>query len=189
MKKLVVIALLAVGSIAAQAQTKWNLDNAHSSLVFKISHLTISETEGSFKSYQGTVSSTKEDFDGANIEFSFDPKTVNTNDSKRDEDLQTEEYFNTAKFDKITFKSTSFKKVSGKNYKLNGNLTIKGVTKPVSLDVVFNGIVNDPWGNTKAGFKFTGNTNRVGFGVGKPGGTIIGEDLAISGSIELAKAK
>lgn len=189
MKKLILTAALALGLSGAFAQSTWKVDNTHSKLGFNVSHLTITDVDGFFRTYDGTVTTTKDDFDGATINFSLDAKTVNTELEARDKHLQTEEFFDVEKHPKIEFRSTSFKKVSGKKYKLVGNLTMRGVTKPVTLDVTYNGTVNDPWGNTKAGFKFTGAIKRTDFGVGKPGGAVVGEEITLAGNIELAKEK
>lgn len=187
MKKLIAAAALALTFGAASAQTTWSVDNSHSKLGFTVSHLTITDVDGFFRTYDGSVTSKSDDFVGATINFSVDPKTINTETEARDKHLQTDEFFDTEKHAKIDFKSTSFTKVSGKKYLLKGNLTIKGVTKPVTFDVVYNGTVKDPWGNTKAGFKFTGAIKRTDFGVGKPGGAVVGEEVAINGALELKK--
>jgi polyisoprenoid-binding protein YceI len=189
MKKLFIIAALALGSFAANAQTTWKVDNSHSKLGFSITHLKISEVDGMFRTYDGSVVTTKEDFDGATVNFSVDPKTINTESEARDKHLQQAEFFDSEKNGKIEFKGTSFKKVSEKKYALKGNLTIKGITKPVTFDVNFNGIAKDPWGNTKAGFKFSGNIKRTDFNIGEPSTLIISEEVAIAGGIELQKVE
>lgn len=188
MKSVLLAAALTVGTLAAQAQTTWSVDNAHTKIGFTVTHLTIADVDGFFRTYDGSVvTKTADDFTGATVSFNIDPKTINTETEARDKHLQQDEFFDTEKFPKIEFKGGTLRKVSGKNYKLDGTLTIKGVTKPISLDVVMNGIAKDPWGNTKAGFKFTGKLKRTDFGVGKPGGAIVGEEIAINGAIELKR--
>lgn len=191
-KVLNAIVLLAITSqVSAQ---KWNIDKSHSKVTFSVTHLMISEVEGKFKIYNGSVQASKEDFSDAQIDFSIDVNSIDTDDEARDKHLKGDDFFAADKYPTITFKSKQLKKVSGNNYQLKGDLTIKGVTKPVDLNVVFGGIKNDPWGNTKAGFKVTGIINRKDFGLTwnaplEAGGVVVGEDVKISCNIELAKAK
>ncbi|MEY4875751.1 MAG: hypothetical protein RL708_900 [Bacteroidota bacterium] len=192
MKKLILTAAAAFAFMASQAQTTtWNLDKSHSSVKFSVEHLVISSVEGSFKAFTGAVSSTSPtSFDGANINFSIDVNSVNTDDEKRDGHLKTADFFDAAKFNSITFKSKSMKLVSGNNYKLTGDLTMHGVTKTVTFDVKFNGLAKDPWGNQKAGFKLTGVINRKDFGVGETTpGAMVSEEVTITTNIELSQAK
>jgi polyisoprenoid-binding protein YceI len=189
MKKLIAIAALVFGTVAANAQTTWNVDNAHSKLGFSITHLQISDVDGNFRTYEGAVTTTKDDFDGAIVNFTVDPKTINTESEARDKHLLQEEYFDSEKFGKIEFKGAIMKKVSAKKYKLTGNLTLKGITKPVVFDVTYNGIAKDPWGNTKAGFKFAGAIKRTDYNVGKSGGLMLSEEVALAGAIELTKVE
>jgi polyisoprenoid-binding protein YceI len=192
MKKLILTAAAAFVFIATQAQTTtWNLDKSHSSVKFSVEHLVISSVEGSFKAFTGAVSSTSPtSFDGANINFSIDVNSVNTDDEKRDGHLKTADFFDAAKFSNITFKGTSMKKASGNNYKLTGELMMHGVTKTVSFDVKFNGLAKDPWGNQKAGFKLTGVINRKDFGVGDATpSAIVSDEVTITTNIELSQAK
>ncbi|MFM2048615.1 MAG: hypothetical protein RI955_1163 [Bacteroidota bacterium] len=192
MKKLILTAAAAFAFMATQAQTTtWNLDKSHSSVKFSVEHLVISSVEGSFKTFTGAVSSTSPtSFDGANINFSIDVNSVNTDDEKRDGHLKTADFFDAAKFSSITFKSKSMKLVSGNNYKLTGELTMHGVTKTVTFDVKFNGLAKDPWGNQKAGFKLTGVINRKDFGVGETTpGAMVSEEVTITTNIELSQAK
>jgi polyisoprenoid-binding protein YceI len=144
-------------SSAAFAQTNWKLDNAHSSVKFSVEHLMVSETDGNFKGFDGTLSSKNADFSDAEISFTVDVKTINTDNEMRDKHLQGDDFFNSEKFPQMKFKGTSFKKVSGNKYLLEGDLTIRDVTKKVKFDVVYRGMQKDPYGNTKAGFKATGS--------------------------------
>ncbi|MFM2224363.1 MAG: hypothetical protein RJA07_565 [Bacteroidota bacterium] len=192
MKKLILTAAAAFAFMATQAQTTtWNLDKSHSSVKFSVEHLVISSVEGSFKTFTGAVSSTSPtSFDGANINFSIDVNSVNTDDEKRDGHLKTADFFDAAKFSSITFKSKSMKLVSGNMYKLTGDLMMHGVTKTVTFDVKFNGLAKDPWGNQKAGFKLTGIINRKDFGVGETTpGAMVSEEVTITTNIELSQAK
>lgn len=195
MKKLFAIAALALASFTSQAQVKWNLDASHSNVKFAVDHLVISETEGNFKVFSGDVSSpSATDFNNAKINFNVDVKSINTDDAKRDEHLKGDDFFNAEKYPQMKFTSTSFKKVSGNKYVLEGNLTIRDVTKKVKFDVTYGGTVKDPWGNTKAGFKAVGKINRKEYGLKwnaalETGGAVVGEEVRLQVNVEFAQAK
>ena len=172
--------------------TKWSIDPMHSEVQFKVKHLVISTVSGFFKSFEGSVETDGEDFDDANIEFSIDIDSIDTNQSQRDEHLKSPEFFDAATYPHIKFKSTSFKKTGDDEYALKGDLTIKGVTKPVSLDVEFGGSTADFYGNTKAGFEITGKINRKEFGltwdgVTEAGSVVVGEDIKLTINAQLTK--
>jgi polyisoprenoid-binding protein YceI len=196
MKKVIlsVAAIATIGWNSIAQTTKWVIDKSHSKVQFDVAHLVISEVTGQFKSFDGSVLSDKPDFSDAKIEVSIDVNSINTDDEKRDEHLKSPDFFDANKYPKITFKSKSLKKVNNNLYKLTGDLTMHGVTKEVVLDVQFNGIKNDPWGNTKAGFKVTGKINRNDFGLKynaplEGGGVLIGEEVNITCNVELLKQK
>jgi len=194
MKKILVSVfglMLAGSQVIAQ---NWNIDKSHSKVSFTVTHMLISEVEGKFKIYDGKIASSKDDFTDAQISFTIDVNSIDTDEKKRDEHLKGDDFFNAEKYPTITFKGKQLKKVSGKNYKLTGDLTIRDVTKPVEFDVVFGGIMNDPWGNTKAGFKINGKVSRKEFGLKwnallEGGGAVVSDEVAISCGLELAKAK
>lgn len=190
------IAALLVVSWSFNAQTNWKVDGSHSKLGFSVTHLMVSETEGKFKVYEGTVSSKSEmDFTDAKIEFSIDVNSINTDDEKRDGHLKSADFFDVEKFPKMTFKATSMKagKIKG-TYDLEGDLTMHGVTKKVKLTAIgASKTVKDPWGNTKYAFKITGKLNRVDYGLKwnaalEAGGVVVSEDVKIDCTIELNKA-
>jgi polyisoprenoid-binding protein YceI len=174
-------------------QTKWVLDPMHSEVQFKVKHLVISTVSGFFKSFEGSLETENDDFTDANIEFSLDINSIDTNQSQRDEHLKSADFFDAEKYPKISFKSTSFKKTGGDDeYVLNGDLTIKDVTKPVKLDVEFGGSAADFYGNTKAGFEITGKINRKEFGlvydgVTEAGAIVLGEDIKLLINVQFAK--
>jgi polyisoprenoid-binding protein YceI len=188
MKKfnLFLLSVLTAGAVSAQT---WTLDKAHAKLGFGVTHLLISDVEGSFNSFDATLNSTKDDFSDAVIELTADVNTVFTNNEHRDKDLKGENFFDVAKFGTLTFKSTSFKKGDGKNYKLLGNLTIHGVTKPVELDVTLNGPIEHPFNKKMvAGFKVKGKIKRKDFGVGeKAPNAVISEEILIYANAEFTK--
>eukprot|EP01037_Dinobryon_pediforme_P000927 gene927-934_t len=137
----------------------------HSEVQFKVKHLVISTVSGFFKSFEGSLETESDDFENAAISFALDIDSIDTNQTQRDEHLKSPEFFDAAQFPQITFKSTSFKKTGDDEYALVGDLTIKGVTKTVTLDAEFGGSTDDFYGNTKAGFEVTGKINRKDFGL------------------------
>ena len=192
MKLKSLIVALALSS-AAFAQTNWKLDNAHSSVKFSVEHLMVSETDGNFKGFDGTLSSKNADFSDAEISFTVDVKTINTDNEMRDKHLQGDDFFNSEKFPQMKFKGTSFKKVSGNKYLLEGDLTIRDLTKKVKFDVVYRGMQKDPYGNTKAGFKATGSIKRLEYGlkwnVMTEAAAVVADEVNIVINLEYAQAK
>jgi polyisoprenoid-binding protein YceI len=182
---------------AAFAQTNWKVDASHSKLGFSVTHVMVSETEGKFKIFDGTVNSKSEtDFTDAKIDFTADAASINTEDAKRDEHLKSPDFFDVAKYPSITFKSTSMKP-DGKgktSYILEGDLTMHGVTKKVKLLAIGAAKpVKDPYGNLKTGFKVSGTINRKDFGLSwnamlEAGGVVVSEEVQLQLNIELNKA-
>ena len=195
MKKLLYSAFMVLFALLSiNAQTKWTADKAHSKIQFSVTHLIISEVTGQFKSFDADVESSKDDFTDAKIQFSADVNSIDTDNEDRDKHLKSDDFFNAEKFPKITFKGKSFKKVDAKNYKLTGDFTIRDITKEITLDVVFNGTVKDPWGNTKAGFKIKGEINRLDYNLKwntlmEAGGAVVGKTVTMIVDLELQKAK
>ncbi len=193
MKKTLVILTALFFSTGIWAQTtEWTFDHAHSSIEFSIDHMVISEVTGKFTEFDGKVTSTSNDFENAQIEFFIEAKSINTDNEDRDNHLRDADFFDVAKFPQIVFKSTSFTKIDDKNYLLSGELTMHGVTKAVTFDVKYGGTVIDPWGNTKAGFKLTGELNRKDYGLTwskalETGGLVVGEEVTLTARVQLAK--
>jgi polyisoprenoid-binding protein YceI len=188
-----ILALSLALSISSFAQTTWTVDNAHSNVKFSVSHLVISEVEGNFKVYSGTLQSTP-DFSNATVEFAVDANSINTENEMRDKHLKSDDFFNAEKFPKITFKSTSWKKVSEQKYVLEGDLTIRDVTKRVAFNIVYGGTMKDGYGNTKAGFKGTATINRFEYGLKwnaltEAGGATVGKDVSIILNFEFTQKK
>lgn len=174
------------------ASTKWTLDPTHSEVQFKIKHLVISTVTGSFKTFQGSAQSEGDDFDNAQLEFSLDVDSIDTNQEMRDGHLRGEEFFDSAKFPKISFKSTSFTKTGDDTYKVTGDLTMKDTTKPVTLEAEYGGSAVDFYGNTKAGFEVTGKINRKEFGLSwggitEAGAIVLGDDVKLIANVQFAK--
>lgn len=181
-------------NITLNAQTKWNLDNSHSKVGFTVTHLVISEVDGNFKSFTGTMTAAKPDFTDAQIEFSVDVASINTDNEQRDNHLKSDDFFNAEKYPKMTFKSILMKKINDKQYELFGNLTIRDVTKKVKFTVTYGGTVKDPWGNIKAGFKATTTINRKEFGlkwgaVTEAGGAVVSDEVTINIGAEFNQEK
>lgn len=139
----------------------------HSKLTFSVTHLGISDIAGLFKTFDVSVTTNKVDFSDAVFELSADVASINTEVGMRDDHLRSADFFEVEKFAKMTFKSTSIKKVSKDKYKLTGDLTLHGVTKPVTMDLWYRGTIENPQSKaTTAGFQLTGSLKRSDFGVG-----------------------
>jgi len=177
-----------------QQATKWMYDFSHSKIGFSVRHFGISETDGQFKRFEGTALSEKDDFSDLRVELDIEMDSIDTNDSQRDAHLKSNDFFAAEQFPFMTFKSTSLVMVAKDNFKMHGDLTIKGITRPVTLDMEFAGIVpKDPFGNTKAGFFIGGKINRKDWGITwnaalDHGGVAISDTVKIACPIELLKA-
>jgi len=142
------------------ATTKWILDPSHSEVSFKVKHMMISTVTGHFDEFEASIETEQEDFKNAEMRFSAKVDSINTKNSDRDAHLKSEDFFNAAAHPELSFTSTAFD-----GEKLTGKITLRGVTKEITLEVDYNGIVEDPYGQTKAGFEFTGSLNRKDFGL------------------------
>lgn len=173
------------------ATRNWVLDPAHTQIQFKVKHMMITTVTGSFNLYEASVETEDEDFMKAKISFSADAASISTGNADRDGHLKSADFLDVEKFPKIEFKATKYENVDNDgSYELYGDLTIKGVTKNVKLDVEFGGVVKDPWGNTKAGFTINGKFNRKDFGlvwnvVTEAGGILVGEEVKIASEVQL----
>jgi polyisoprenoid-binding protein YceI len=191
---LLMVTLTLISGAFAQTAKTWNVDKMHSAVKFSVSHLVISEVDGSFKIFDGNMVATKEDFTDAKINFTVDVNSINTDNANRDGHLKSDDFFNAEKYPNMTFASTSFKKKSGSAYELTGDLTIRDVTKKVTFAVKYGGTTKDPYGNTKAGFKATGTINRLQYGLKwntltEAGGAVVGADIDLTINLEMALAK
>lgn len=173
-------------------ETTWVIDKSHSKIGFSVTHLLISEVEGYFKDYSAKIVTKGEDFDNAQIEFIAKTSSIFTDNEKRDQHLKSDDFFNSEKYPELKFVGKSFKKVENNKYKLSGDLTIRDVTKPITLDVEFNGKVKDPWGNIRAGFNITGKLNRFDYGLKwnaltELGGAVVDNIVKLRIHVELIK--
>lgn len=175
-----------------KSTNKWIIDPTHSEIHFKVKHLVIATVTGSFDKFEGSLETEADDFSNAHIEFSADVDSINTNSPDRDNHLKSPDFFDAANYPKLLFKSRSFKKTGDSEYKLTGDITMRGVTREITLDTEFGGTMKDPWGNEKAGFELTGKLNRKDFGlnwnaVTEAGGMVVSEEVRLQLSVELVK--
>lgn len=184
---LAVPALLAALAVSAAA-TVYEIDASHSTVGFKIRHV-VTRTTGRFTKFSGTIVHEPGKPAAWKVEAEIDPASINTDNEKRDGHLRSPDFFDTAKFPKMSFKSTKVTDAKGDAAKLHGELTMHGVTKPVVLDLEFTGAGKDPWGNEKAGFSARGKINRKDFGIVwnktvDNGGYILGDEVEVTLEIE-----
>jgi polyisoprenoid-binding protein YceI len=181
-------------SIQSNAQaTKWTVDKSHSNVNFTVTHMTISEVEGTFKIFEGNVEHTKPDFSDAKINFQVDIASVNTENENRDNHLKGDDFFNAAQFPTMKFSSTSMKPLGNNKYQLSGNLTIRDITKPVVFDVSYGGTVSTSRGK-KSGFKAKTTINRFDYNLKwdratEAGGLVVGKDVEIQINLEMNEVK
>lgn len=167
MKNLLSFILLASLSTGIFAQTTWKADPAHTQVSFGITHMGISEVEGLFREFDGSIVASEEDFSDAQYEFSAEIPSIDTGIEMRDKHLRSEDFFDAEKHPKLTFKSTSSEKVGEGKYKVTGDLTFHGITKPVTLDVWYRGTVENPQnGEVISGFAISGTVKRSDFNLG-----------------------
>jgi polyisoprenoid-binding protein YceI len=184
--------LLAIMSFSMHAQTSWTFDKAHTEVGFNVTHLVISEVDGRFASYEGAVTTKGDDFSNAQVNFTVDIASIDTDNEKRDMHLKSDDFFNAEKYPKMTFKGRSMKKTGKDTYKLVGDLTIRDKTRQIELDVKHNGTVKDPWGNIKAGFKMSGVLNRFDYDLKwntltEMGGAVVGKEVRLDINVQLQK--
>lgn len=193
-KNLLTVALAAVlglASVPALAET-WTADPAHSNVGFSVKHMMISNVQGSFRKFTATVDGNPADPASAKISAAIEIASVDTREPKRDDHLRSVDFFDAAKFPEMTFVSTKVTKVSETKATVLGNLTLRGVTKPVALDVEYTAPVKSPWGKMVVGATATGKINRQDFGVSfskalETGGVLVGDEVTIQLELELVQ--
>jgi len=188
------ILFLLLGILTLNAQTNWKTDKSHSKISFDVSHLVISSVTGFFRDYNITFKSDKNDFSDAQINFTAEVSSIDTDNEKRDNHLASADFFDSKLNPQVMFTGKSFTKVGDNMYKLVGDFTMRGVTKEIALDVEHKGTIQDPWGGTRAGFEITGPVNRTEFGLNwnkalETGGVLVGEEVEIICVLELIKGK
>lgn len=175
------------------ATTKWSVDPMHSEVQFKVKHLMITTVTGYFQKFNIEAESADEKFsDASNVVFTADVNSINTNNEQRDTHLKSADFFDAENNGEIRFKGNKYEHVGDQDYKLHGDLTIKGTTKPVTVHVAFGGIVVDPYGQTKAGFTVSGKISRKEFGlswsaVTEAGSVVVGDEIKLHAEVQLVK--
>lgn len=175
-------------------ETKWTIDKSHCEIGFKVRHLMISNVKGTFKMFDANIFTTGNDFETAEIDFWIDVTSIDTGDKDRDAHLVGTDFFDAKIHKQINFTSSTIQKADAVgNHELWGELTMKGVTHNLKLNVQFGGIVNDPYGNQKAGFTVSGKLNRSDYGLVwnttvETGGIMVGDEITILCEIELTNA-
>src|SRR6476469_2204550 len=170
----------------------WKIDPAHSEIQFKVKHLMITTVTGYFKQFDLTVETETDDFNTAKkIEFVADVNSIDTNNAQRDAHLKSADFFDADNHGQLRFSGKRFE-ANGDEAKLTGDLTIRGTTKPITLNVELGGVAVDPWGQTKAGFTITGKISRKEFGltwsaVTEAGHVVVSDDIRIHGEVQLIK--
>jgi polyisoprenoid-binding protein YceI len=190
MKKInTLLAALVFTAGGALAQTTWSIDKAHSKIGFSIPHMAISEVEGNFREFEASVMSKSADFNGAEVTFTAKTASIDTDNERRDNHLKSPDFFDAEKHPEVSFKGNLVKE--GGKYKLKGDLTMHGVTKPVEFDVTYGGTISTGRGE-KAGFKIAGTLNRKDYGLTwanktPTGELVVGDEVTIIGKIEIDK--
>ncbi len=170
---------------------QWDFDLSHSSVNFHVRHLMVSKVHGRFSLWSGKLELDEQDLTKSDLEVEIDASSVDTKEAKRDEHLRSADFFDVAQFPKLTFKSTKIEK-DGDDYKVTGDLTIRGITKSVTLSVEGGDQVKDPWGGTRTGFSAKTTVNRKDFGLTwnvalETGGFVVSDKIEITLEIEAVK--
>ncbi len=172
--------------------TKWAIDPVHSDIQFKVKHMMISTVTGQFKQFDATVETVGDDFSTAKINFSADVKSISTNNDQRDGHLNATDFFESEKYPQLVFVGDKLEKMDNENYQLHGTLSMRGVSKTITLAVEFGGVMVDPYGNTRAGFSIEGKLNRKDYGVNfsmisEAGSILLAEEVKIQVNAEFVK--
>jgi len=167
--------------------TTWAIDPNHSEVLFKVKHLLISNVSGQFKSFNATVETEGDDLTTAKVNFSADLSSISTNNEQRDAHLKAADFFDAANHPQITFESDKLEKTDEDTYKAYGILTIKGIAKPIRLDVVFSGVIQDPWGNPRTGYSISGKVNRKDYDIKVDMGNMLGEEIYVNAEAQFVK--
>ncbi|MBK0368322.1 YceI family protein [Flavobacterium agrisoli] len=172
--------------------TKWIIDPTHSEIGFKVKHMMFTNVSGYFNEYVATATTDDGFENNADFQFNATTKSITTGNADRDNHLISPDFLDAENFPSISFNSKALTKVSKDLYKLEGDLTLKGITNPVALNLVYHGVMNDPWGNQKAGFEITGKINRKDWGLNwnsalEAGGVLVGEEVTLQIELQFIK--
>jgi polyisoprenoid-binding protein YceI len=174
------------------AKSTWTIDLTHSEIGFKVKHMMFTNVSGKFNTVEANIENEDDNFETSKINFSAEVHSVDTNNQDRDNHLKSADFFDVENFPKLSFVSTDILKVNDGEYKITGDLTIKDVTKNITLSTEYSGAMKDPWGNTKVGLSINGNINRKDFGLTwnsalETGGVLVGEDVKLVAEIQFIK--
>jgi polyisoprenoid-binding protein YceI len=190
----IALTLVTAWSGLVQAEpARWTVDTDHSTIEFRVAHMLVSKTTGRFTDYQGFIDMDAEEGTVKAIEATIKTVSVNTNHEKRDAHLRNADFFDVEKYPTMTYRMKHYTKTAD-GYQAVGELTLRGVTKDITLVGNFNGVAKDPWGNLRAGFNAEGKLNRKDFGIVwsktlDGGGLVVGDEVSIKLDIECIKAK
>lgn len=178
---------------AVEKGTKWTIDPAHSQIQFKVRHMMISTVTGSFDKFHSDVEMAGEDLASAKVYFVAETASIHTGSENRDKHLRSGDFFDAENHPKLTFKATSIENAGGNEWKVKGDITIRGTTKPITLDMEWNGLNKDPYGNMKAGLNIRGKINRKEFGLNwnaalETGGVLVSDEVRIDCEVQYARA-
>jgi polyisoprenoid-binding protein YceI len=189
MKKIIILFAVILATTTAFAQT-WKFDKAHSHITFTVTHLMLTDVDGTFKDFSATITASKPDFSDAKFDFTANTASVNTENDQRDADLRSENFFDVTKYPTLTFTSTSVKPAAANHYTVTGNLTIHGISKPVVFDLWYRGTITNPMTKSPdAGFQATGVIKRSDYNFGsKYGSAILSDEVTFKAVGEFGKA-
>lgn len=174
------------------ASTQWNIDPSHTLVEFAVRHMMIATVKGTFSGISGSVTGNPEDLTTGKVSVSIDLDTIETRDAQRDEHLKSADFFDTDNFPKMTFESRSITRTGDNTYNIDGDLTVRDNSRPITLEAEFTGQGQDPWGNTRAGFDAKTKLSRKDFGLTwnqalETGGVLVGDEVRITISAELVQ--
>ncbi|PKB18796.1 YceI family protein [Flavobacterium sp. 5] len=173
-------------------KSTWAIDPTHSEIGFKVKHMMFTNVSGKFNDFKASIENEDDNFEISKINFSADVSSVDTNNADRDNHLRSNDFFDVDTFPKISFTSTKITKINDGLFQINGDLTIKNVTKSIALETEYSGLMEDPWGNTKIGLSITGKIDRKEFGLTwnstlETGGVLVGEEIKLNSEIQFIK--
>ncbi len=189
---ILILALVLLTTQVVLAQTKWTIDKNHTDIRFTAIHYVITEVDGEFKVFEGSVTSMSDDFVGAEVQFTAEVGSISTDNERRDNHLKSDDFFNAEQFPQIKF-SGKIEKEDDKLY-LVGEFTMRDVTKPIKFDVTHNGTVDLGERGRKAGFKIKGSVDRFEYGIKfdralETGGLVVSQEIQITCNVELNESK
>src|SRR5689334_667540 len=174
------------------ALSTWNIDPSHSAIHFSVRHMVVSKTRGRFTKWNGQIAFDPDDAGASKVEVTIDPASIDTADAQRDAHLKSADFFDVEKYPQATFRSTRVEDLGGDQYRITGELTVRGVTRPVAFDALFEGAGKDPWGGERAGFSASLSIDRRDFGLQwnkalETGGVLVGDKVELTLEVEAVK--